>query len=662
MNNLLRYGVYAIAGTGGLLLAGVLFVAVTFDPNDYKAELIQRVKDSKQRTLVLDGDIKLTLFPKVGVSLGKMSLSESGGTQLFAAVDDVRAALAFWPMLRGEAVVDTVSITGLKATLVRRKDGTTNIDDLLSKDEGASTPDGKVNFDIAGVNIARTELAYRDESSGAQYALRDLELTIGRLAPGVQTTLDLAARVQAKPSASDVQLRVKTGLMLDPESRHYTLDGLAASMGGMQASNKVELVMTAAQIALDGDKLNADKLHLMAKLAGANALAATLAVPSLAGTTRSFASEALTLSVEANGDTLPNKRVSSEMRGRFAFDSDKQNLDVSLAGGLLQSRANIKLAVNNFDAPSIRFNAELDQFDVDQYFPLAPPTQSDAPEQPFDLSALKALNLEGKLRIGALTVAKIKSRDINLAVKARNGVIQAAPFSAKLYDGSLVGSVTVNAAQPIPGFAVSQTLSGVDVSALTRDAADFDMLEGHGNVGLNITAHGNTVNGLKKSLNGSLSLNLADGAIKGINVAKTLREFGGKLGKSRTQDANQDEKTDFSELKASFNIASGVAHNDDLTMKSPLLRLSGNGDIDMGNDRMNYLAKATLVKTLEGQGGQDNLAGLTVPVRVQGPFDDLKYSLDFGAAVTESAKQKVEEKKQELKTRLQDQLKGLLRH
>ena len=76
---------------------------------------------------------------------------------------------------------------------------------------------------------------------------------------------------------------------------------------------------------------------------------------------------------------------------------------------------------------------------------------------------------------------------------------------------------------------------------------------------------------------------------------------------------------------------------------------------------MNYTAKATLAKTLEGQGGKDTVSGITVPVRISGPFTGLKYTLDFGAMVSEAAKQKVEAKKEEGKTRLQDKLKGLFR-
>ncbi|MFZ1765182.1 MAG: AsmA family protein, partial [Candidatus Nitrotoga sp.] len=90
-------------------------------------------------------------------------------------------------------------------------------------------------------------------------------------------------------------------------------------------------------------------------------------------------------------------------------------------------------------------------------------------------------------------------------------------------------------------------------------------------------------------------------------------------------------------------------------------RLSGNGDINIGNDTINYLANATLAKTLKGQGGKDIVGGITVPVRLSGPFNDLNYTLDFGAMASNVVKQKIEAKKEEIKTKLQDQLQDKLK-
>ena len=66
------------------------------------------------------------------------------------------------------------------------------------------------------------------------------------------------------------------------------------------------------------------------------------------------------------------------------------------------------------------------------------------------------------------------------------------------------------------------------------------------------------------------------------------------------QQAKATDKTDFSEMTASFKIAGDVARNDDVAVKSPFLRLGSAGE----------------------QGGKslEQLQGLTVPVRVTGPF------------------------------------------
>ncbi len=173
-------------------------------------------------------------------------------------------------------------------------------------------------------------------------------------------------------------------------------------------------------------------------------------------------------------------------------------------------------------------------------------------------------------------------------------------------------------------------------------------MEGRGNVALNVTTQGNTVTALKKALNGSAAVKLTDGAVKGIDIAGSIRNAKAKLGTlkgEQTQQSNKTEKTDFSELAASFNIQNGVAHNTDLSMKSPLLRVGGEGDINIGEDSLNYLVKASVVGTIKGQGGQDigDLRGVTVPVRVSGPLTAPSYKLDFTAMATEAVKQKAEE-------------------
>lgn len=738
MNKVVKYGLLGVGGVVGLAVAGGAYVAATFNPNDYKAQIIQAVKDSKHRNLVLDGDIKLSFFPSIGADLGKISLSELNSDKPFAAIESASVSLALMPLLSKQAVVNKVSLSGLQATLIKHKDGTTNIDDLLGgKDEKKPDTAQPVTFDIASVSIAKTNLNYRDEATGAQYVIKDLNLQTGRIANGVPSKIALSVGVQANQPKLDISSQLKTTLTFDLDKQQYQLDGLDLQVAGsvldmsnlkleasgdananlstqefgaakfslnatgVKGKDNFDASLDAPSLSLTKDKFSGDKLTLNAKLDSASGnIVAALSLPGVEGNAQSFKVTALTLdldvkqpeqafkvklssplsgnftaqqfnlsnlniAVTATGDKLPNKSVSSEMKGSVQIDAKKQNVQANLAGGLLQSQVKAKVGVNGFADPAINFDVDVDQFDADLYMPAKSADNKAAePEQPLDLAGLRKLNLDGSLRIGTLKVANIKSSNVRLDVKAHRGQVNIAPLSANLYQGSMNGSVSVNAAA-IPSISINQTLSGVNVPLLTKDAANFDTLEGKGNVGLNLTMQGATVSAMKKAMNGSLSLNLADGAVKGINVAKKLRDAKAVFGKgganAQTQAADANEKTDFSELKATFKVSNGVAHNDDLSMKSPLLRLSGVGDINIGNDSMNYLAKATLAKTLEGQGGKDAVGGVTVPVRISGPFADLKYSLDFGAMVGDAVKQKVEAKKEEVKAKVQDKLKESLK-
>ncbi|RFC30923.1 MAG: AsmA protein [Candidatus Nitrotoga sp. MKT] len=738
MKKFLKYSLWSVGVIVAITIAGIAYIAATFNPNDYKTQIIKLVKDKQQRTLKLDGDIKLVFFPSIGADIGKVSLSEFQGDKEFIYIDSARVSLALLPLLSKQVVVDEVSINGLKAALVKFKNGKTNIDDLLGKKETdkEKTP---FEFNIASVRVENSELTYLDETTDAQYVLKGFNLNTGRIANGVPGKIDFAAVIQSSKPKLDMATQMKTTFTFDLKKQLYQMNGLelqakgaaldisnltvlangdisanfdtqefsakklAIAATGAQGKNNFDAKLDVPALSLIQNNFTGDKLTLNAKLDSSfGNIVASLALSNLTGNAQSFKSSALaleldmkqpeqsfkiklgspvtgnieqqqltlsnlTLAINATGDKLPNKSINSEMKGSVQIDGNHQSVQANLVGGLLQSQVKAKVAVNGFQDPAVRFDIDVDQFDADLYLPksAAGVTNKPAPaEQPFDLAALKKLNLEGGLRIGALKIANVKLSQVRLDVKAQNGLITISPLSTNLYQGSMNGSLKVNA-QATPLIAINQNLNGINIAPLLKDAANFDTLEGKGNVALNLAAQGNTMSALKKALNGSMSLNLTDGAVKGINIAKTLREAQGmlsmKAATTQTQSVNKAEKTDFSELNASFKVNNGVAHNDDLLLKSPLLRLSGNGDINIGNDSINYLANATLAKTLKGQGGKDIVGGITIPVRLSGPFNDLKYSLDFGAMASNVVKQKIEAKKEEIKTKLQDQLQDKLR-
>ncbi len=371
---------------------------------------------------------------------------------------------------------------------------------------------------------------------------------------------------------------------------------------------------------------------------------------------------------------LPDLHIA--LSGGYRLDFEKQafalsGIDLKLSedvpgvkGGATSIKGDAAL---NLAPRAVRFDLAIDRLDLDRYLgakkpgaPTGKGAPADSKEQPIDLSALKGLSLNGSLKLGELTAANLKLEKINVGLRAAGGRLDASPLAASLYQGSFAGNASIDANGN--QFALKGQLAGIAIGPLLHDALDKDLLDGRGNVALDLQTRGGTVSALKKALSGNANLALKDGAIKGVNLGEMLRKVK-SLGGSKPaaeQETNRAEKTDFSELSASFVIKNGVAHNEDLSGKSPLLRLTGAGDINVGADTLDYLAKASVVATSAGQSGRElsDLRGVTVPVRVTGPLDAPKFRVEFAAAAGQAVRQRAEEK---VKEQLQDRLKGLFR-
>lgn len=781
MSKTIKIIAIAVAGILLLLVAGVAILAATFNPNDYKPLAIKLVQEKKQRTLAIPGEIKLTFFPRIGADLGRVTLSEHKGDGEFLSVDKAQVSLALLPLLKKQLVVDKVIVDGLHANITRFKDGSSNFDDLLSKEKSDG---GQLKFDIDSIDVSKARIVFDDRQAKRKFELSAIELETGKIANGVPSKLNLSANVKGNEPAMDAKVALKSdftidldqkhfvlknmdggieGMLLDfagavfklsgnadlkPADKRFLLDGVRLSGRGKRGVQDVEFSFNVPKLTVTDAQVSGGKLEGDAKLSeGGRTIHARFGAPGFEGTPQAF--KIPSMAIEANvkdaaleakadlsgdfsGDidkllfsspqlklalsgkqndtvidgtlttplsanfktqsitlpaitaafTLPNPGGGSlklHANGSANADLDKQNAAVILKGKLDESSFDAKLGLTKFSPAAYTFDIDIDRIDADRYKDKAVAVTGGtaqaaggkpAVEKPIDLSALEGLQARGALQVGALKFNNLRLTNVRADLHAAEGRLDINPLSAALYGGTASGSLSAGGGKA-PRFGMRQHLVGVNVGPLLKDATGKETIEGRGNVSLDVSGAGTTVAQIKKALNGKASLNLREGALHGINIAQTIRGAKAKLGELRgdpapqSGTANAAEKTDFSELSGSFGIANGIAHNEDLGLKSPLLRVGGNGDIDIGNDRLDYLVKATVVSSLQGQGGPElqALKGLTVPVRLSGPFTAIGYNVDFQGLMRDLAQQKIDEKKDELKEKareqIKDQLKGL---
>lgn len=824
MNKLLKYAAYALGGLIVLALVVAGIVAATFNPNDYKPMIVKLVQEKKQRTLNIEGDIKLAFWPKIGANLGRISISEHKSDKEFAAVDGLKVSLALLPLLKKELIVDTIYVDGARANIVRYEDGTTNYDDLLSEDESESE---QIKFDVDGVIVTDSAITYTDLQAGNEIKLSKFNLETGHVALAEPFDVSTDFELSAKQPELNIAAKIQGNFMADPEQKHFVAKGLDASVQGDLAGGKgvvvklsgdvdakpetmeflvdgLKLAMTGdfdgAKVAVDlaapalvvqEDEVSGKEARLsLTQEKGSDSVKANLVLADVKGSPKALQSSGISGDINAkqgartvqgefsspfsgnleqlvfdlpklagNLDVKDPALPGGAMKGDFALklhadvkqeqvksdfnlaiDTTRLNGDVAVAGFkqpnikfnlnadtldlnkllgqpaaktektaqggdskpadlsalkslLLEGKVSIatiiydkyrlsglnmgikadgerlnvspfavkldesqikgSFGISRFEKPIYHFDVDIDKLDADRYIAKSETKPAEAAgkpatDTPIDLSALKSINADGELRIGWLNLANVKSTNVRIKLKADDGVAQLAPFSANLYEGVMNGSLQVDA-RATPQIAFKQNMTGIAIGPLLVDAINNDMLSGKGNLNLDVTTSGATVNTLKKSLNGTAGLKLTDGAVKGIDIAGTIRGYKDKLSSLKGEasvEGDKTQKTDFSEMTATFNIKDGIARNDDLDMKAPLFRIAGNGQVDIGNQTIDYLAKPTIVKSLAGQGGAglDELSGVTIPVKVTGTFAKPKYALDFAGVATAIAKKKVIDK------------------
>jgi len=276
-------------------------------------------------------------------------------------------------------------------------------------------------------------------------------------------------------------------------------------------------------------------------------------------------------------------------------------LTADLAAKLDESNLKAKIELAELSPLKAKFDLSADKLDLDRYFP---PEHRDAnPNRTIDLSALKGKSVDGRAFIGLLLYRHARLENVKAELKIANGKLEITPHSATLYGGTLAGEMSADSDGN--KFHFKETAQNVAVGGLLRDVTRKDFVEGRGNLTLDVHSAGGTIAVLKKALAGSARVEMKEGAIKGVDLANAMRK------------GAPAQRTDFSDLSASLKISNGIGRNDDLKAHSPLLNLAGAGNLDIGNNGIDYLARATLGR------------GVSVPVKVYGALDEPQWSVDY---------------------------------
>jgi AsmA protein len=695
-------GLVAIVAVLIVVLAIVLPFII--DPNDFKNQIATAVQENTGRTLSIDGDISLSVFPWLGLEIGptRLSNAQGFGEQPMASMQKVQVRVKLLPLLHKQLEMDTIKLSGLRLDLGKDASGRSNWDDLLGESgektkTGAGHPGEEAGSPLAGLAIGGVEVTdarvlWDDRSTGSRYELNELSFTTGAIDPGKPFDLDLHFGMNATKPAIAGQTDLSGKVLISESMQAVSLDDAELKLdlngddlpgGRLRVSLATDIAVDLERHTLEIPKLTLETLGL--KVSGkASGTGIGGEDPHLSGALNvaEFVPRDLIKALGQEPPVTADGAVLGKAGAALQWEATGSHAAAtSLQFQLDDTHVNGRLGVDNFANPAIDFALQADQIDLDRYLPPPAKDAATAPATPaaaaaggteaLPVEALRGLNLTGTVKLGTLKAYNLRSTDIEFTVKSRDGLLRVHPAVASLYKGQYSGDVSLDVRGKTPQLSLNEHVKGIQVGPLLKDLSGDDKLSGTGNVDVQLIGKGATPEQLRRTLNGNAAFSFTNGSLKGVNIASLLRTAQAKLQGHPPPADDQPNQTDFTELQGTATVTDGVVRNNDLSAKSPLLRISGEGQASLPAETIDYLLTTKIVGSLKGQGGKglDELKGVAIPVRISGTFSKLTYTPDLAAGLgdvaREKAKEKIEKKTQKLlKDKLGDEstkqlLKGL---
>lgn len=598
-----------IALGGLLLLPGERIARIAAD----------QVEARTGRSLQISGEVSISLWPVLGVRTGPVRLGNAdwAGSDPMLTADSLEIGVALAALLQRDIHITKIRAQRPVLRLQTAPDGRGNWEFGRQQEQPvpaapatAGTDPGQTPVTLEFLELKQATLIYA-AAKGDPIILSDADLTLRW--PDRNAAAEIEAVLRPAGQPIDVAARIwQPGAFLQGEVVPVHAD-LSAPGGTVAFEGRAALAGDAAgRLSVQGRDMTG--------------LLAALGLPGI------VPPQGLGRSAEIAAD------VTYTADGRLALREIAAVLDQNrisgaadiLLAGTPHVTAQLHAGVLELGQPETRAGAASAT--------AAPGTAGDGwSTAPIDASALGlvdadiGLTLQG-LRTPDLELGQIRAR---LAVDRSRAVLHLDRVS--VFKGDLSGQLVANNRK---GFSVGGQLKARDIDILTAQRAllGFERIQGQAAGELQFLGSGGSVDAIMRSVSGAGALRMGRGVILGLDLDQLMRRGSGSGG-----------TTVFDSLTASWTMQGGNLQNDDLLLSLKNYRADGSGRIGLGARDIDYQFTPVALRAKSGQ-------GLSIPIRIRGPWAAVRIQPDLEAAAKASADKELKALEEEAKAKLQQKL------
>ena len=586
------------------LLVFLAVVALVLMPTEQIARLAaDRFEEITGRQLVMEGAVRPSFFPTLGVQTGPVSVSNATwsreGEMLRA--EGLRIALDLRALMRGEVRITAIEADAPQVVLERNAEGQANWE--FGGSAGGSATPGMAGegtpFTLDLAEVTGGHFTYVDHATGRRVELSGLEGTARIPAFRGEAVFDFKAVTNGQPFAAQLAL-ADFAPFLEGKLGDVALT-VQAGAADLRFAGRAGWAPMAAEGALEarlGDL--SETLRLIGATPGARPQGLGAGRVEVSG--RLTVTEAQSLHLRGGTVVLDDNRLA--MEADLTTAGERPKLTAQLTAGPLRLAAAMGGAGGEIGGGA-RGGTQAEGW----------------PVAPLDVSGLGAMDASVALSAESVDLGVVRFGATRIATTIDRGRAVFDLRQIAAYQGTISGQFVVNGRS---GLSVGGdlTLAGLAMQPLLMDLGGYDRLIGSGDLSLKFLGVGNSVDAIMRSLSGSGRLSLGKGELRGLDVAGMLRTLDlGYVG--------EGQRTIFDGVSGSFTMENGVLSNDDLSLRAPYVTATGDGTVDLGARLLDYRLRPVALAAVDGSGG------VMVPLLITGPWASPRFRLDLEALARE---------------------------
>jgi len=561
-----------------LLLLGLAIVVPIaayffFDPNHFKNEITHYINTKTGLPLEIHGKISVQVFPWVGLNVHQVDLAQpsSFGQGKMIEVDEMGLKMPLNELLQRHLQIESLMVKGLTIRAIKNKDGSTNweyyskqVKDKQSDKPKAATPS---NDKVSPTpNKLRFDLL--------QFSLKEATISFEDRQAGETIAIE-KLQLDSRRGDSVTSYPIKGELTV--KAKEMTTQG--QFKGTLEEVNKQWLASLQTDLSIDMPK---------------------------------------------NPENFRKGSVSTHIQANFAKAIAFNKLTVKMGPLELKGHCNVPLD----EKQAITFHADINKLDLDAIQgAVEPSTKLATSNQTVKAAPVKQVPKKAKpsqqVITGSVTIQKVLAHHLTLDnvsanIKKDATTLTLRDLRANLYQGKLVTNVVKQLQNPQAPIALQGKLTQISLAPLLKDLKQEARVSGISNIDFNLTHHENA------GLNGTLTLQVADGVIEGVDVKYYLSLAQALVKKTETKETD-NKRTPFGTLAATLLFNNHVMENNDLSITSPDFTAKGEGSINLNSQTIAYKIQA--LKTYHD--GLEHPKAYPLAIRFKGPLNHPKVEPDY---------------------------------